>query len=107
MFQPLEIVVSVMLGRLLLATIAGWLIYSLVTRNAPFGSCQTAREFSTQLLGSVLGAIAFAWLFAPLHGVALNDYTMQLAIRASGIVVCTMPVILVWLCLRLMLRRQR
>lgn len=98
---------SIMLGRLLLATIAGWLIYSLVTRNAPFSSYQNAHVFSRQLVGGVLGAIAFAWLFAPLNGVASDDYTMQLAIRSSGIAVCTMPVILVWLCLRLVRRRQR
>lgn len=98
---------SVMLGRLLIATLAGWLIYSLVTRHAPFTTSQSSRVFATQLLGSVLGAIAFAWLFAPLHGIAVDDYTMQMAIRASGIVVCTVPVVFLWLCMRLVLRRQR
>jgi len=98
---------SAMLVRLLLATIAGWLIYSFVTRNAPFSVCQSARVFATQLLGSVLGAIAFAWLFAPLNGIAMDDYSLQVAVRGSGIVLCALPVIFLWLCMRLVLKRQR
>ncbi len=97
---------SVMLGRLLMATLAGWLIYSVVTRNAPFSTNPSARVFATQLLGSVLGAIAFAWLFAPLHSIAVDDFSKQLAVRGVGIVLCAIPVILVWLGMRVLLGRQ-
>jgi len=96
---------SLMLGRLFMATIAGWLIYSWCTRNAALSSSPTRRQFATQLLGSALGAIAFAWLFAPLTTVASDDLSMQFLIRGSGILACAVPVLLLYLSVQLFLRK--
>lgn len=95
-----------MLGRLLVATIAGWLIYSFITRNAHFSTDQNLRAFGTQLFGSILGAIAFAWLFAPLSTIAIDNYAMQFVVRMTGILSCSLPVILLYAGMLLLLRRQ-
>lgn len=97
-----------MFGRLILATIAGWLIYSWCTRNADHAhsAAPDRQRFISQMLGSVLGAIAFAWLFAPLQTVAGDDIRMQVLIRGSGIIACAVPVLLVYLSVQLLLRKS-